>query len=120
MLIIVKTLQNKQYDLEVNENETVGQIKDKIDKQFNLGEPECQTLVLRGKILKDDQTASGAGFKDKDFLVVMVKKGKKNDKKKKKIKNNNQKMRNKHPIHNNSNHNKINHWIHQIQLSALN
>merc|ERR1719461_1085770 len=51
--------------------------KVKIHKELKLGEPESQKIIHHGKILKDDQTAESAGFKEKDFLVVMVRKVKK-------------------------------------------
>jgi len=58
----------------------VAEIKEKIHKDLSLGEPESQKLIHHGKILKDDQTAESAGFKEKDFLVVMVRKIKKRSK----------------------------------------
>merc|ERR1719436_969328 len=57
MIITIKTLQNKRYDLEIEPANTVQQIKEKIHN--------------------DLQTAESAGFKEKDFLVVMVRKIKK-------------------------------------------
>ena len=77
MIITIKTLQNKRYDLEIDPKNTVSEIKAKIDKELSLGEPASQKLIHHGKILKDDQTAESAGFKEKDFLVVMVRKIKK-------------------------------------------
>jgi len=79
MIIQVKTLQNSKFDLEIQLTDTVAQIKERIHTELNLGEPETQKLIHRGKILKDDQTAQSAGFKEKDFLVVMVKKQKKKE-----------------------------------------
>ena len=83
--ITVKTLKNKKYELQINESDTILSIKNKIDSELNLGEPETQKLIHHGKILKDDQTAKSSGFKDNDFLVCMVRK----QKKKKTPKNNN-------------------------------
>lgn len=77
MIITIKTLQNKRYDLDIDPKNTVAEIKEKIHKDLSLGEPESQKLIHHGKILKDDQTAESAGFKEKDFLVVMVRKVKK-------------------------------------------
>ena len=82
MIITIKTLQNKRYDLEIDPKDTVQKIKEKIDKDLSLGSPESQKLIHHGKILKDDQTAESAGFKEKDFLVVMVRKVKKKKEKK--------------------------------------
>jgi len=80
MIITIKTLQNKRYDLDIDPKNTVAEIKEKIHKDLSLGEPESQKLIHHGKILKDDQTAESAGFKEKDFLVVMVRKIKKRSK----------------------------------------
>ena len=77
MIITIKTLQNKRYDLDIDPKNTVAEIKVKIHNDLDLGEPETQKLIHHGKILKDDQTAESAGFKEKDFLVVMVRKIKK-------------------------------------------
>lgn len=81
MIITVKTLQNNKYDLEINLEDSVSEIKRKIHEELKLGEPECQKLIHHGKILKDEQTVQSIGFKEKDFLVVMIRKMKKKKKK---------------------------------------
>ena len=77
MKIILKTLQNKKYDLEVSENDTVLNIKERIDKELNLGDVNDQKLIKAGKILLNEQTLSEAGVKENEFIVVMVTKGSK-------------------------------------------
>eukprot|EP01084_Bolivina_argentea_P080017 144988_1 len=77
MTITIKTLQNKRYDLEVDLKNTVSEIKEKIHKELQLGEPESQKLIHHGRILKDDQTAKSAGFKERDFVVIVIRKIKK-------------------------------------------
>ena len=72
MIVIIKTLDNKRYGLNIEPANTVHQIKEKIHNDLKLGEPESQKLIHHGKILKDDQTAESAGVKEKDFLVFMV------------------------------------------------
>ena len=72
MIITIKTLENKYYDLDIDLKCTVAEIKEKIHNDLSLGEPELQKLIHHGKILKDDQTVESAGFKEKDYLLVMV------------------------------------------------
>ena len=72
MIITVKTLENKRYDLNIDPKSTVAEIKEKIHKDLCLGELKLQKLIHHGKILKDDQTVESVGFKAKDYLLVMV------------------------------------------------
>lgn len=57
----------------------MAEIKQKIHSELGLAQPELQKLILHGKILKDDQTVKSAGFKERDFLVVMERKVKKSN-----------------------------------------
>ena len=50
----------------------IGQLKQRIDSEFKLGDAASQKLIHSGKILKDDQTIAGAKIQESDFLVVMV------------------------------------------------
>jgi len=74
MKIQIKTLKSKKYELEVKADETVEEIKQKIQKELELGDAERMSLIHHGKILKNEQTAADAGFKEQDFVVLMVKK----------------------------------------------
>lgn len=51
-------------------------LKERVEKEFGLGEVSEQKLIRAGKILKDEQTLAESGVKDKDFIVVMVSKAK--------------------------------------------
>jgi len=82
MRIQIKTLKSKKYELEVKADETVEEIKDKIQKELKLGEASMMSLIHHGKILKNEQTADNAGFKENDFVVLMVKKKKRKKTKK--------------------------------------
>jgi len=82
MKIQIKTLKSKKYELEVKCDETVEEIKVKIQKELELGEASMMSLIHHGKILKNDQTANDAGFKENDFVVLMLKKKKKKAKRK--------------------------------------
>jgi len=81
MKIQIKTLKSKKYDLEVKNDETVEEIKDKIQNELKLGDSSMMSLIHHGKILKNNQTATDAGFKENDFVVLMVKKKKKKKRK---------------------------------------
>jgi len=82
MKIQIKTLKSKKYDLEVKADETVQDIKEKIQKDLGLGDASMMSLIHHGKILKNVQTAQDASFKENDFVVLMVKKKKKKKKNK--------------------------------------
>jgi len=77
MKITIKTLKNKKYELEVKEDDSVAAIKEQIHTKLEFGPPELQNLIHHGKILKDDQTAKSAGFKENDFVVLMIRKQRK-------------------------------------------
>jgi len=83
MKIQIKTLKSKKYELEVKADETVEEMKAKIQNELGLGEAEMMSLIHHGKILKNEQTAANAGIKENDFVVLMVKKKKKKRKKNK-------------------------------------
>lgn len=73
MKVTVKTLQNQQFSVEVDQNETIQNVKEKIEKQEN--HPVAhQKLIKSGKILEDNTVVSEAGIGENDFLVLMVRK----------------------------------------------
>jgi len=82
MKIQIKTLKSKKYELEVKADETVEEIKDKIQKELKLGDAAMMSLIHHGKILKNTQSAEDAGFKENDFVVLMIKKPKRKKKSK--------------------------------------
>ena len=76
MKIIIKTLQGKQFDLEVEESDTVKDIKGKIDanrsavsESFPAAELK---LIALGKIMDDDKKLADYNIKEGGFLVVMI------------------------------------------------
>ncbi|KAL8291965.1 hypothetical protein RQP46_001431 [Phenoliferia psychrophenolica] len=75
MKITFKTLQQKQFQIEAEPTETIGDLKKKIatDQGFAV---ETQKIIFSGKILADEKTVAEANFKEKDFCVVMVSKPK--------------------------------------------
>ncbi|KAG9007068.1 hypothetical protein FRB90_009573 [Tulasnella sp. 427] len=73
--ITVKTLQQKQFKVDAELSDTVGQLKAKIENAN--GAPVAnQKLVYSGKILSDEKTVEECNIKEKDFLVLMVSKPK--------------------------------------------
>lgn len=76
MKITIKTLENKKHDLEVKEDETIGNVKKRVEEELNLGPASGQKLIHQGKILKNDATVGSAKIKENDFLIVMVSKAK--------------------------------------------
>jgi len=72
MKISIKTLQGKLTEFEVQENNTVKELKAMIAQQMSV-EPENQKLIHFGKILSDDsKTLVDCGVKESDFIVLMI------------------------------------------------
>lgn len=78
MKLTVKTLSNELFHVEVEASATIAQCKAAIEtsKGENFA-AAAMKLIYAGKVLKDDQTLEGCKFKESDFLVCMMKKGKK-------------------------------------------
>jgi len=75
MKITVKTLQQKVFQLDAEDSDTVADLKKKI--QDTQGHPaEAQRLIFSGKVLPDDKTVESCKIKEKDFLVLTVTKPK--------------------------------------------
>jgi UV excision repair protein RAD23 len=72
MKISIKTLQGKPTDLEVNDTDTLADIKRKIFETLNI-DVSNQKLIHYGKVMTEDgKKLTDYGVKDKDFLVLMV------------------------------------------------
>lgn len=76
MKIVVQTLKGQKLDLEVHEEMLIQEVKEKIEKDLELGPAASQKLIHMGKILKNEHNLSEAGVKEGNLLVVMVGKGK--------------------------------------------
>ncbi|KAG2201596.1 hypothetical protein INT46_007747 [Mucor plumbeus] len=73
--ITIKTLQQKQFKLDVDTSDSILSVKEKI--QESQGHPVAQQkLIFSGKILVDDKKVEEYNISEKDFLVVMVSKPK--------------------------------------------
>jgi len=73
MKILLRTLKRETFSLEVQPEDTVGSVKDKIEAQYK-HQTSWQKLIFAGQILADDKPLSSYGIKENDFLVLMVKK----------------------------------------------
>ncbi|XP_002169219.3 UV excision repair protein RAD23 homolog B isoform X1 [Hydra vulgaris] len=73
MLITLKTLQQKTFKIEVDENDKVFALKELIAKEKGSEFPiECQRLIYSGKILDDDKALCEYNIDPvKNFVVVM-------------------------------------------------
>ncbi|KAJ3759983.1 hypothetical protein EV360DRAFT_40808 [Lentinula raphanica] len=71
MKVTVKTTSQKVFNIDAEATETIGAIKAKIE-QYHGFQASSQKVIYAGKILTDDKTLESCGFKEKDFLVVMV------------------------------------------------
>lgn len=76
MKITIKTLQNKQLPVEIDDNATVRQLKEKIE-ELHTFQADLQKLIAYGKVLEDEtKTLVEYSIKDGDFLVIMIVKAK--------------------------------------------
>lgn len=71
MKLTIKTLQQKQLQLEVNEDDTVKSVKTKIEETEHV-DPVRQMLIFQGKILSDDSIIGSYNIKENDFVVMMA------------------------------------------------
>ena len=71
----IKLLQNinERYRLKIDPNDTIIQIKQKIENELNLGIAESFKFFYLGSILENDQTPESVNMKPNDFIVVMIK-----------------------------------------------
>lgn len=75
MKITVKTLQQQQFSIEANPDDSVAQVKEAIAKQEG-HQADWQKLIYSGKILDDASKISSYNIQENEFLVLMVRKPK--------------------------------------------
>jgi UV excision repair protein RAD23 len=75
MKILIKTLQQQNFHLDLEPTTTVLEVKQQISGVQGHA-VENQKLICSGKILEDAKALSEYGLKDNDFLVLMVTKPK--------------------------------------------
>ena len=73
--ITVKTLQQQNFEMEVDRSQTVLQLKEAINKEKG-HDVSWQKLIFAGKILDDKNTLDSYNISENDFVVLMVRKPK--------------------------------------------
>ena len=76
MRLNIQTMKNVKYAVDVNDTDTILDVKKALQQQHQLGDPDEQKLIHVGKILKDDQTLDAAKVKNNDLIVIMISKKK--------------------------------------------
>lgn len=79
--LTIKTLQQKTFSIEVDDGASIQTVKQTIEAQEGFGFAS-QIIIFQGnsgflfvgKVLGDSSTISSCNVKDKDFLVMMIKK----------------------------------------------
>lgn len=79
MLITLKTLQQQTFKIDIDEEETVRTLKERIEQEKGkeIFSVAGQKLIYAGKILSDDSPLKEYKIDEKNFVVVMVTKPKK-------------------------------------------
>ncbi|CAI5443444.1 unnamed protein product [Caenorhabditis angaria] len=67
-----KTLTQSTFNLELDENQSVAEVKAKIAERGDEFAVDLQKLIYNGKILDDSQKVSDIGFESTKFVVVML------------------------------------------------
>jgi len=70
MLLTFKTLDHKIFKYEVSEEDTLDDIKTRIEEDF--GQENIYKLIYSGKILRDDQQLKSYKINEKQFVVLMI------------------------------------------------
>ncbi|KAJ2083322.1 UV excision repair protein rad23 [Coemansia sp. RSA 988] len=71
MKIKLKTLQQKEVEVDVEPSDNIAAVKDKVEKSQNIP-AATQKLIFSGKILVDTQTISDIKINENDFMVLMT------------------------------------------------
>jgi len=74
MLVTFKTLDHKIFKLEVDGEETVSDLKSRLED--DMGRENLYKLIYSGKILRDDHLLSSYNINEKHFVVLMITKAK--------------------------------------------
>eukprot|EP00092_Neocalanus_flemingeri_P008535 GFUD01009194.1.p1 GENE.GFUD01009194.1~~GFUD01009194.1.p1 ORF type:complete len:422 (+),score=136.21 GFUD01009194.1:61-1326(+) len=74
MLVTFKTLDHKIFKLEVDGEETVSDLKSRLED--DMGRENLYKLIYSGKILREDDLLSSYNINEKHFVVLMITKAK--------------------------------------------
>ncbi len=77
MKVVVKSINQKVFEIELKASSTVHDVKNRLNEQHAIGSPELLKLFFQGKILGDDETLNGSvSYSEDKFMVVTVSKPK--------------------------------------------
>ncbi|ESQ47219.1 hypothetical protein EUTSA_v10027790mg [Eutrema salsugineum] len=77
MKIFVKTLKGTNFEIEVNETDTISDVKKSIETIHGEQYPAAQQMLIhQGKVLKDETTLAENNVVEKSFIVIMLSKAK--------------------------------------------
>jgi len=71
MLIIIKTLPGKEFELYVNPNDTIEQVKKEVEDKEGIP-PDQQRLIFGGMSLEDKMTLADYNIKDQSTLHLLI------------------------------------------------
>jgi len=74
MRIQIRTLKSEKFEIEVEDDNTVNDLKLKIQNDLKLGAADMMNLIHHGKVLTNEQSVLEIGFEENDFVVLMLKK----------------------------------------------
>jgi len=73
-------LKSAKYDIEIDDDDTVLDIKMKIQRELKLGVAEMMNLIHHGVVLQNEMRIAERGLRENDFIVLMLKKNRKKSK----------------------------------------
>lgn len=80
LTLTVKTLSNKKFSVTVQTSISVAELKEMLEKEYEMGDAKLLKTIHHGKILKDKMVLSELKISNNDILVVMQSRRKKKQK----------------------------------------
>jgi len=72
MKVNIRTVKQQKFEIEIDENETVGKLKEMIQQREGI-DKSSQTLIFAGKFMEDLKPVKEYNITEKDFVVLTVK-----------------------------------------------